>query len=173
MNENGKVVVLPLSIRISQTATFTVLSLITFLVPFLVGGPQLLVGTIVNAGLFASAILLKNNYFLPLVFFPSLAALSRGLIFGPFTWYLVFFIPFIWAGNLVLVKTFQKTHQRFGYIGGVLTASLFKQAVLYLAAWVYFQLHIVPALFFQTMGIYQLITALAGGVMAYLIIHKS
>ena len=173
MNKIDYTQTLPLNWNLSATVPFTGLSFLTFVVPFLIGGPQVLVGTIVNAALFASAVLLPKKLFLPLLFFPSLAVLSRGLIFGPFTWYLVYFIPFIWAGNLGLALLFQKTRSHFGFIGGVLTASLFKQGILILGAYIYFQLHLVPELFLKTMGIYQLITALAGGVMAYLIIHKS
>jgi len=42
-------------------------------------------------------------------------------------------------------------------------SALFKQGLLYSAAGIYFKLHLVPAIFLQSMGIFQFFTALAGG----------
>jgi hypothetical protein len=119
------------------------------------GHPQWLVGTVVNACLFSGAIYLPRKYILPLAIFPSLGVLARGLIFGPFTWFLVYFLPFIWLGNLILIIVSKK----FNLIFAAFTKFLF----LFLVANIYFSFHIVPKVFLVTMGLNQLATALAGG----------
>ncbi|MEK7664636.1 MAG: hypothetical protein AAB361_00675 [Patescibacteria group bacterium] len=118
---------------------------LSFFVPFFLGHPQWLVGTIVNACLFLTAIFLPKKFFLPLIIFPSLGVLARGLVFGPFTPFLIYFLPFIWLGNLVLI--------------------------LISAANIYFKFHIVPQMFLQAMGQNQLLTALAGGIISFIILQ--
>lgn len=129
----------------------------SFAVPFLLGHNQLATGVFVNFFLFWTA---KNyraavKYF---IFFPSLVVLARGLIFGPFTPFLFYFIPFIWLGNWVLVKLASQGHPLRGCFG--------KMAVLYLAARVYFALGIVPEVFLTSMGVMQVATAGAGFALA-------
>ncbi|MBU0627442.1 hypothetical protein KKG31_04880 [Patescibacteria group bacterium] len=50
-----------------------------------------------------SALNLKKYAILPIILLPSLAVLARGLIFGPFTIFLLYMIPAIWLGNFLLV----------------------------------------------------------------------
>ena len=69
--------------------TFTIVSFLAFAVPFSLGHPQLLVGTLVNACLFLSAIFLPKKLIYPLIFFPSLGVLTRGIIFGSLTPFLL------------------------------------------------------------------------------------
>jgi hypothetical protein len=96
-----------------------------------------------------------------LTILPSFGVLARGLVFGPFTYFLVYFLPFIWIGNLVLVLAFK----RVGFIPAAGAKFLF----LFLVANIYFNFHIVPKLFLQMMGLNQFATALAGGMIAWLI----
>ncbi len=53
-------------------------SFIAFFIPFFIGHPQMLVGTMVNATLILSSVYLKRNFLLPIIFMPSIAVLSRG-----------------------------------------------------------------------------------------------
>jgi hypothetical protein len=55
------------------------------------------------------------------------------------------------------------------YIVPAIFSSVIKFAVLFLTANIYFKFHIVPKLFLQTMGLFQLYTALAGGVISFII----
>ena len=66
-----------------QVIELVAYSFIAFFIPFFIGHPQLLVGTMVNAALILSGVYLKRNFLLPVIFMPSIAVLSRGLIFGP------------------------------------------------------------------------------------------
>lgn len=162
---------LPMTLSVNITKYVVAsLSFLSFVVPFFIGHPQFIVGTIVNGALFASAILLPKKAFWPIIILPSLAVLSRGLIFGSFTPFLIYFLPFIWAGNIILIVTFQKIYPKINYGISVLIASLAKFCLLYLFAQIYFFFHLVPKLFLISMGVSQLLTALSGGILAYLIL---
>lgn len=140
-----------------------------FFIPFLIGHPQLLVGTMVNAALVLAALNLKKYKLLPIIIVPSLAVLSRGIIFGPFTIYLVYMIPFIWIGNSILVLTIKELRlkrkmNRFLSLG---VGAGLKALFLFTSAYILFSLGIIPIVFLTAMGITQLYTALAGGLLAF------
>jgi hypothetical protein len=170
---NMRLRTLPISLSwLEARLIFGSLALLSFAIPFFLSGSQLITGTIVNMLLFSSAIFLPRKLFLPIIVFPSLGALSRGLLFGPLNPFLVYFLPFIWLGNLTLVSVFKKTHFRLGYWRAVFLASLAKLIILYLFAHLFFRLALVPAVFLTIMGINQLITACLGGFFAFLVFKK-
>lgn len=177
MNQKTKTLSLPLTSSIA-ILTFIGLSLLSLIFPFSLGHPQWLVGAIVNACLFLSAIFLPKKYFAPLIILPSLGVLGRGIIFGPFTYFLVYFLPFIWFGNLILILFFKKLYRTFDsklshsrFFLAVFCASAVKFLFLMAVANLYFGLNLVPKLFLQVMGINQLFTALAGGAIAWFILN--
>ena len=164
---------LPISVSIVDTELiFLGLALLSFVVPFSLGHPQLLVGTLVNATLFASVILLQRKLFLPIIILPSIGVVSRGLIFGPFTPFLIYFLPFIWLGNLSLVLVFKKSFPFFGYLLSAILASFVKLLILFSFANLFFRFNLVPRLFLSAMGINQLITACLGGLFSFLFLKK-
>lgn len=145
-----------------------ILGTIITAVPFILGGPQWLIGTIVNAGLFLAAMKLKKNYWWWFAILPSLGATARGVIFGPMTIFLIYFLPAIWLGNYLLMTIFaaiSRTHGQFLATGA---GSLVKFTVLALTAQIYYYLKLAPQIFTVSMGLIQLITALSGGLIAYL-----
>lgn len=159
---------------------------LSFFVPFLLGHPQWAVGTIVNACLFLSALYLPKKYYLPIIILPSLGVLFRGIIFGPFTYLLVYFLPFIWIGNLILMVTFKKLLQgdalikiknkvfnftEAKYILSAFCAATAKFLFLLFIANIYFSLKVVPKVFISTMGLNQFATALAGGLISFLLFY--
>jgi len=148
--------------------------LVGFLVPFTIGHPQILVGAIVNATLIAAAIQYRFRQALPLLFAPSLGVLARGLIFGPFTPSLAIMLPFIWAGNAILVWTVMKLYKdrKANYWITLGSAAAAKSGFLFSIAFALVALSILPPLFLAAMGLDQLLTALAGGAMAFGV-HKS
>ena len=152
--------------KINSTAVFSALA---FIIPFILAPHQLVNGTLVNAALFLSATLLPRNYFLPLIIFPSLATLSRGLIFGPFTPFLAYFIPFIWIANLLMVYVFKKS-RKYNFVIGIIVASSLKYLFLLSASNLYFRLGLVPKIFLNLMGNLQLITALVGGTFVFIVL---
>ncbi len=148
-------------------------SAIAFAVPFALGHPQLLVGTIVNASSVLAALNLKNQKLLPVILLPSFAVLTRGLIFGPFTMFLVYTIPFIWIGNSILVfsiKYFYLARKWNKYLSMALGITA-KVLILYLSAMIMIKFGVLPKVFATSLGIFQLYTALAGCALA-LIIQK-
>lgn len=169
--EQEKVLAFPVELNIlSQVAIFCAIFVASFFVPFFMGHPQWLVGTIVNAGLFLAATYLPKRYFLPIVIFPSLGVAARGLIFGPFTWFLIYFLPFIWLSNYILIQIFSfLANRNKGYIISAVAGAAAKFALLFLMANIYFKFSVVPAVFLHTMGLNQLATALAGGLLSFLI----
>jgi len=142
-----------------------VLPVLAFLIPFLISGPQWLTGTLVNSFLFLSAASTKKTK-LTIVVLPSIAALTHGLLFGKFTPFLFYFLPFIWIGNLILISSFSTLKKTTPYPVAILFSSLFKFFAIYLSALFYFQFHIVPKLFLSSMGLVQLATAIIGGILA-------
>jgi hypothetical protein len=154
---------------LQENLELVIYSLIAFFVPFLIGHPQYVVGVVVNAALIMAALNLKDYRLLPIIMLPSLAVLSRGMIFGPFTFFLVYMIPFVWIGNFILVYVFKKLH--FGnkmnkWVTLGIGAGL-KTLFLFGAAFTLVKLELLPVFFLTTMGLFQLYTALAGGALAF------
>jgi hypothetical protein len=152
-----------------ENIEMVVYSAVCFFVPFFIGHPQLAVGIIVNAALVASALNVRGYKLLPVIILPSLGVLSRGVIFGPLSKFLVYFIPFIWIGNSILVLSFKhfKLQKKYSYFSTLVIGSLLKSGFLFLCALALFKLSVVPAMFLTAMGAVQAGTAFAGGVAAY------
>jgi len=163
---------LPISLPASiPILVFIGLSLLSFSIPFSLGHQQWLIGTIVNTCLFLTAIFLPKKFILPLIIFPSLGVLSRGIIFGPFTMLLFYFLPFIWLANLALILVFKKLFSHLNYFFSVFFAAAAKSLFLFTIANIYFELSFAPKLFLQLMGLNQFFTALAGGIISWIIFN--
>ena len=151
--------------NVRENVEMFIYTFIAFMVPFTLGHPQQVVGIIVNAALVFAALNLKGYKLIPVIVMPSIAVLLRGLIFGPYTIYLVFMIPFIWIGNAVLVLWMKK----FAYglkknkVMSLAVGIAVKVVFLFGAAYLLVSLGVVPAIFLTTMGMLQLITAVIGG----------
>jgi riboflavin transporter len=154
---------------IYQNIEMVVYSAVCFFVPFFLGHPQLLVGAAVNAALIAAALNLKGYRLLPVIMIPSLGVLTKGIIFGPLSIFLIYFIPFIWIGNTILVMSFKyfRLHKKHDYMTTLLIGALLKSGFLFMSALVLVKLGAVPAMFLTAMGAIQLTTALLGGAAAY------
>ena len=157
-----------------QVVELVAYSFIAFFTPFFIGHPQLLVGTIVNATLILSSVYLKRNFLLPVIFMPSIAVLSRGLIFGPFTIFLLYFIPFIWIGNFIFTMFFKGMYikNKTNYFITLLSGSFAKALFLFMVALLLFKLNLIPEIFLKTMGILQFTTAILGGIAAFAVIKS-
>ena len=138
----------------------------SFLIPFLISGPQLLTGTIVNALLFLFVSQTPSKKLLPMIILPSMGALLNGVLFGRFTVFLLYFLPFIWIGNYVLIQTFRSFLKKSSFIISLLLSSVLKFIILFSAAYLFSSIKIVPHIFLQSMGLLQLYTALIGGLLA-------
>lgn len=143
----------------------------SFFIPFLISGPQLLTGTIVNTLLFLFVLQLPSKKLLPIVILPSIGAVLNGILFGKFTVFLLYFLPFIWMGNYVLMQSFKGLMKKNSLFVSVVGSSFFKCALLFSIAYLFTATKIVPMIFMQLMGLFQLVTAVAGGTLA-LVVQK-
>jgi len=142
------------SIALIQFIAFLI---IAFLAPFI--GNQFITGTIVNATLILSFFLLGYRSAILLCFLPSVISLSLG--FMP----MAIMLPFIMLGNIILVSSFKliKNYYIALFSGGILKALL-----LFLTASIFINNPIVLSM----MSWPQLLTAISGGLLAYLIKKK-
>lgn len=157
-----KVVVLD---ELAITRLTVPLYLIGFLLPFLVAGPQWLTGTLVNALLFFGSTTLSRKKLFPLVVFPSVGAVLHGVLFGPFTLFLVYMLPFIWMGNGIFVLLARLLANKLPSVFRLAIAAVSKAIFLFFLASLLYQNRLVPLMFLKAMGTLQLATALAGGML--------
>jgi hypothetical protein len=137
---------------------------LAFLIPFLISGPQLLTGSLVNCFLILSTRLVDKKNHLTIAVLPSIAAVLNGLVFGKFTPFLVFFLPFIWIGNFVLIKSIIYLKNKLPLSFSMIISIILKTIILYISALVYFKLNLVPKIFLTAMGVFQLVTGIMGGL---------
>jgi len=156
--------------RIEENIQMIILSMTVFFLPFVLGHPQILVGVIVNAMLIVGATYLKGHKLLPLILLPSLGVLTAGVLFGTYTIFLLYLIPFIWLGNAVYVYVYKyvifKENTWKNNFFGVGVASILKAGFLFGVTFLLVQFAIVPSMFLTVMGVLQLTTALIGGIVA-------
>lgn len=137
----------------------------SFFSPFI--GVQAVAGPLVNATLFLAVFFLGVKNALWFAFFPSLVALFSGII-SPL---MVPLIPFIISSNIILIFIFNYFKDNF-YLGVVL-ASFCKFLFLSISAYIISNLFLsskVSVKISTIFGWQQLLTALLGGFIAYLII---
>jgi len=168
--QNLETVILAKSLPMSLYLALTGLA---FLVPMIFSTPQWLIGTMVNTLLFIAALKLDFKKQLPIIILPSLGAFSHGVLFGPLTVFLLYFLPFIWLGNAVLVRFVGlKPVNHWPFLYRALIASTLKFVILFLVAYVYINLGLVPAVFLSAMGLIQLLTAIMGAMTAFFVLRK-
>jgi hypothetical protein len=145
---------------------FFALLLIVFFAPLI--NNQLITGTIVNATLLLAVVLLGLRGGLLLSFLPSVISLSFGflpMVMAPM-------VPFIIIGNIAFVYIFSLLRQRNFFLG-LIPAALIKFSFLFLVSNFiisFFIKQTVADKIVVMMSYPQLITALMGGVIAYLLI---
>lgn len=158
------------TIRINRLV-LPLLSFFSFAIPFFLSHSQIITGVVVNALLFYSASLNKKNFYWPIILLPSVAVLSRGVIFGPMTFFLLYFLPFIWLGNILMVYLYKRLFNQGNYLS-VFLSSFVKFLFLFTCAQILFNFQLVPKVFLQTMGLNQLLTAIIGGILVLPILKK-
>jgi hypothetical protein len=159
--------------NVKENIETIIYSSLCLFIPIFLSHPQFLVGTIVNCALVLAALNLKFNKTLPIIILPSIGVLISGLLFGSLTKFLIYFIPFIWIANFILVFSIKKISlYKLNHFAIIPFAAFFKAIFLFSAAFILFKLNLVPQLFLGAMGITQFYTAFSGGLIAVLI-HKS
>ncbi|MDD5181746.1 MAG: hypothetical protein PHC66_01075 [Candidatus Nanoarchaeia archaeon] len=154
--------------NIQELIELSVYSALAFFIPMFLKQPQFLVGSLVNMALVLAAFNLRGIKLLPVILFPSLGIIAGGYVFGGFTMYLVYALPFIWLGNALIVLAFKwlQLQHNLRFFPVLWIASAAKTAVILGAAFVLVSLAIIPKAF-MNMGMLQLVTALVGGTMAF------
>ena len=137
---------------------------VLFFLPLLLARPQLVIWSIVNLLLIAAVRKVSRSKAWPLAFIPSIAAVLHGVIFWPFTIFLVYMMPAIWLGNLILMYIVSHMSKQ-GL--SILVWSIIKAGFLFLVAFVLVQNSFLPTIFLTAMGIFQLATALIGGYLLF------
>lgn len=158
--------IIPVS-KSREMLEFVLLSLASFFIPFLIGHPQFLVGVLVNMALVRGALSLSNKKLIPLIFLPSLAVIARGLIFGPFTVFLLYLLPFIWIGNIVLVSFIRKLKNKNIAFQTALPA-LIKASTIGLPAFILIKISILPGALLLGMTVVQFATAILATASVFL-----
>lgn len=151
--------------------TFALLLAVSMVAPLL-GLPQLYTGSIVNATLLVTAVVLGPRAAVTLGFLPSAFALMSGQL--PVR--LAPLVPLIVTGNALLVVVFHRMRRR-GWWVGVVAAAVAKFCWLFAAtSLLSVTLGLAgPAatLALTLMGWPQLVTALSGGVIAYAVLKPA
>jgi len=150
-------------IFLSENIQLIGISVIAFAVPFFFKQPQIVIGSIINFLLIMAVSKYEIKKILPILFLPSIASLLSGVLFGTFTLYLVYLIPFIVLSNLIYILSFKYIHIK--YLNTFLGA-LLKACFLFSCAYILFDSIHIPEIFLTTMGIVQFYTALIGGITA-------
>lgn len=142
---------------------FALVNIAGFLIPLTLGHPQLIVGSVVNALIFYSALRFDKQKILPVIFLPSIAVLTRGLIFGPLTYFLLILAPFIWASNAIQVfasRYFLLKKFKLSY--SLILSILLKAGFLFVVTFALVSLAGLPKIFLLAMGPVQVLTGVAG-----------
>lgn len=144
-------------------------SLISFGLPFFLGHPQWLVGTLVNMMLVLGAQNLKGTKLFAMIFMPSLGVVSAGILFENLTQYLIYFIPMIWIGNIILVYGYKymRHHYKLNKINSIALSIFGKVLLLSLTAYFLVVFGLVPNVFLYAMSGLQLLTAVIGSSLAF------
>ncbi len=158
---------------ISENTLLVLFSLTVFFIPIVlihvtIFPNQLVIGTLVNSLLAGSALYLTFKKSLPVILLPAIGALISGIIFGPFTAFLAYLVPFIWIGNALYVYFIKNINlvNKINYIPAVLISSFLKAAFLFSSTFALVSFGIIPGVFLVPMGIIQFATALIGGFIA-------
>ena len=122
---------------------------------------QAITGPIVNAVLFISVFITGIRGAVLIAFIPSVIALSTGLL----SLVLAPMIPFIIIGNIILVLSFSFLKDK-NYWLGIVSASFLKFVFLFSVS------YIISSKLVIIMSWPQLITALAGGAIAFLVLKS-
>jgi hypothetical protein len=151
-----------------QTLIFTFLLSAAIFLPSIIH-QQVITGPLVNAILLIAVMILNPSSALMVGLIPSVVALSRGLL--PLA--LAPMIPFIMLGNSIYIFTFSKLYKK-SFVLAVIAAASFKFGLLHgVSQW------ILPSLLPNKlltkaslmMSWPQLVTALAGGFIAWLMVR--
>ena len=143
---------------------------LSFLIPFLLKGPQLLTGTLVNFLLIVGISQFKLKEIFPILLIPSLTAYLGQALLGNFTSHLLYLIPFISLSNLIFVVTYKNLRNP---LYNLFLPALLKSLLLFTITYILVRTISLPNIFLTTMGLIQFTTAILGTLLAMMTIKAS
>jgi uncharacterized membrane protein len=154
----------------SEKLQLGVVYTLSFLIPFFLPKPQIILGTIINLILIYSVSKFTFKQMLPLFILPSISSFLNNLLFGTSTVFLLYLIPFISLSNFAFVYVFKEVNKTYL---NIILASCTKAFILYFCTLILVKVTNMPDMFLTIMGGIQLITALMGGGLAILILKDT
>lgn len=151
------------SILESKYLQLPLLYVLSFSIPFLIEGPQLLVGSLINFLLILSISEYKFKEIIPALILPSLSVYLHGLLFGGATNFLLYLIPFIVISNTLYVLIYK--YVNIDYLN-IFCATFLKTAFLFTSTYILFRTIGLPQAFLSAMGIMQFVTGIIGATVA-------
>ncbi len=142
---------------------------------FLGTNRQLIIGTIVNAVLFACALKINDpKKIIALSVLPSLSSMTTGILFSGLTLYSKVMLPFIWLGNLALILGVKYLSNKIKFIPASLVSIVVKVGIIFggfklMSSIIDFPTK-VSTMFATTFGINQVYTACMGLILVLTII---
>ncbi len=174
-----EIILISLGVFLTPLVIPQILSFIFGANSFLATNSQFVVGAIVNTSLVIAGINLKGwKKIFAIVFLPSISALFSGLVLNLSAIYTVYMIPAIWLGNFALVYLFKFlfVSKKVNYILTSICAILTKATIIFAGYHILLWSNIIPqnskvaTVLFTSMGINQVITAIMGCSIAFVLV---
>lgn len=149
-------------------------SAIVLLLPIILGNFQFITGSIVNCAIIFGAINFQRFALLPIIILPSIGMFIGSLVLGVFFPSLLYVMPFIWAGNGILVLLFKwlelKKSLSFFLVLGL--SGIAKSIILFVPSVFLYNMGDIAKPALTRMSFLPLLTVIIGGILAYLILYK-
>ena len=158
---------------IELAVVLSLLVLLCLVCPIVQFNNQFFIGPMVNCTLIYAGVRFKG--FLKtasIVCLPSACAITLGML-GFTGIYAMYMIPFIWAGNTAIVLGFKYLFSKRNYVTTAVVSIAVKAALIFGGYYLLLTAGAIPAgspiatVMWSAMGVYQLITAAAGSVLAF------
>ncbi|MHC1716788.1 MAG: hypothetical protein AB9915_02825 [Candidatus Dojkabacteria bacterium] len=146
----------------------SLLYILAFSIPFLLKGPQLLVGSLINFLLILSISQFKFKEIFLVFFLPSIAVYTYGVLFRGATNFLLYLIPCISISNAIYAYSYKNL--KFGDFN-IIFSSILKTLFLFTCTYILFKSSLLPQIFLTSMGLIQLVTAITGGIVAHSLVR--
>jgi hypothetical protein len=152
---------------------YLIINVALFVLPFFLGGSQIVLGSIVNFLLIYIALNFKQAKLLPAIFLPAIASFLSNTILGSATIYLAILMPFIWLSNGLFIMTIRGlVHNKKNLFLSLGTASVLKAFFLFGITFILVSQFKFPNVLLLAMGLLQLATAIIATTIYSLALSK-
>lgn len=174
-----EIIIISLGVFLTPLVVPQILEFIFGANSFLATNSQYIVGTIVNTCLIIAGINAKGlKKILSIVFLPSISALLSGYVLHISAIYTVYMIPFIWIGNFLLLILYKYlfAYKNKNYLLTSISAILAKCSIIFAGYNVLLYANIIPQgskiaqVLFTSMSLNQVITAILGSIVSFILI---